>query len=209
MLSLDDARQILNPFRQQVFAAPPVTAVATWHRFVEQQPKMAMAVDETTRANMIHCWWRDEVRRVLASTSGMREIGALGFFAVAVAANPLVRFKCVSGGAPSNVETEQQRLLAKQQYDEDAMAALALDGVPSPPTLLTCGYSLDAAALLRSVEIRCDYGRKLFWRWPIWGDEAEGGGVVEPMPLPNVPGPTPAQVRSTRRQRREGEQEAQ
>ncbi len=124
-------------------------------------------------------------------------------------ANPLVRFKCVNDGAPSNVETDQQRLLARHQYDDDAMAALMLDGIPSPPTLLTCGYSLDAAALLKSVEVRCDYGKRPLWRWLIWGDAASGGGVVEPLPLPNVPGPKPAQVRSTRKQRREGQQEAQ
>lgn len=139
----------------------------------------------------------------------VREVGALGFFAVAVDANPLVRFKCVNGGGPSNVNTEQQHLLARHQYDDDAMEALALVGISSPPSLLTCGYLLDAAALLKSVEIRCDYGKRLLWRWPIWGDAAEGGSVVEQMPLPSVPGPKPAQVRSTRKQRREGQQEAQ
>jgi hypothetical protein len=209
VLRLDDARQILDPFRQQVFVAPPGAAIATWHRFVKRQPEMAMPMDETTRANMIHAWWRREVRQVLTSTFGIREVRALGFFAVAVGANPLVRFKCINGGGPSNVETEQQKLLARHQYDDDAMAALTLDGIPSPPTLLTCGYSLDAAALLRSVEIRCDYGRSLLWRWPIWGDAAEGGGVVEPMPIPDAPGPAPAQARSTRKQRRDGQQEAQ
>jgi hypothetical protein len=206
VLTLDEARAILDPFREQVFAAPPLAAVATWHRFVKRDPAMALPMDETARANMIHCWWRHEVRRALTSVSGIREIKALGFFAVAVDGNPLVRFKCVSAGAPSNVETEQQRLLARQQYDDDAMTALALDGMPSPPTLLTCGYSLDAAALLKSVEIRCEYHRQLLWRWPIWGDEAAGSGLIEPMPLPNMPRPQPARVRSTRKQNREQQQ---
>lgn len=209
VLSLDDARLILNPFRKQVFAAPAVAAAATWQRFVEQQPEMAVPMDETTRANMIHAWWRHEVRRVLACTTGIREVSALGFFAVAVDGNPLVRFKSVNSGGPSNVDTEQQKLLARQQYDDDAMSALALKGIPSPPTLLTCGYLVDVAAVLKSIEIRCDYGRSLLWRWPIWGDAAEGGSVVEPMPLPGIPGPKPAQVRSAREQRREGQGEAQ
>jgi hypothetical protein len=209
VLTLDDARDILNPFRERIFAAPLLTAVAAWHSFIRQQPALAMPIDETARANMIHCWWRNEVRRALAPTSSVREVEALGFFAIAVDTNPLVRFKCVSAGAPSNVETEQQRLLARHEYDDDAMVALALAGIPLPPTLLTCGYSLDVAAELKSAEIRCDYGRRLLWRWPIWGDEAEGGGVVEPMPLPDVPGPEPARVRSTRKQNREGYQEGQ
>lgn len=205
MLTLDDARGLLDPFREQVFLAPALAGVATWHRFVEREPAMAAPLDETARANVIHCWWRNEVRRALASVAGIREVQALGFFAVAVAANPLVRFKCVSAGTPTNVETGQQTLLARQLYDDDAMAALEIDGIPAPPTLLTCGYSLDAVALLRSIEIRCDYRKRLLWRWPIWGDEAESGGVVEQLPLPDMPGPQPAHVRSIREHNPEGQ----
>ncbi|MCU1678222.1 MAG: hypothetical protein JWM93_2980 [Frankiales bacterium] len=198
MLTLEEAQDVLEIHREPIFTAPLVAAVASWHRFVKEQPEMALPIDSSTRANMIHAWWREAVRRALGA-DGIREIKALEFFAVAVGTSPLVRFKLVNGGAPSNVMTDRQKLLARHIYDEDDMAALSAEGIPAPPTTLTCGYTLDDASLLRSIEIRCDHNRELMWRWLIWGDSAEGGGTIEPLPIPTLPTPQPARITSTRK----------
>jgi len=156
---------------------------------------MASPLDETARANNIHCWWRSGVRQALQGQPGIREISALQFFAVAVDSNPVVRFKCVSLGEPSNVRTGQQKDLSRQEYDDDLMEALTLEGIPSPPTTLTCGYSLNLAAELTSIEIRCDYRRRALWRWQLWGDTSEGE-ITELIPLPGTSEPQPARVSS-------------
>jgi hypothetical protein len=206
VLNLEDARVRLDPFRQEVFAAPAVAAVTTWQRFVEAQPDLASPLDETARANVIHCWWRHEVRRSLTRRADVREVRGLGYFAVAVGTNLLVRFKSVSSGVPANVATEQQKRLAYHRYDTDAMAALELDGITEPPTALTCGYSVDAATVLQSVEIRCDHGNQNLWRWMIWGAAAAGGGSVEQLPLPGTDGPKPARILSARKKEADSEE---
>jgi len=206
ILTLAEGRDVLDPHREAVLMAPAIKAVETWQSFVAKAPALASPLDETARAAVIHCWWRTEVRRALVDAKGIREVAALGFFAVAVAQNPLVRFKFLGNGTPSNVATEQQRDLAFHRYDDGALTALGLEGIPAPPTILTVGYSLNAAAELRSIEVRCDYGKRLLWRWPIWGEEAVYGGVVEPMTLPGVSGPVPARVRSRTKPRDEAEE---
>ncbi len=207
ILTMHEAQALLDPYRESVLVDPAVRAVAMWQKFVVRAPDLAAPLDETARANNIHCWWRTEVRRALGQANGIREVRALGFFAVAVDTNPLVRFKFLGDGSPSNVLTGQQRDLAFHRYDDDAMRALALDRIYAPPTILSVGYSLDAAAQLKSLQVRCDLGKHLLWRWHIWGDQAAGGGSIEPMPLPGTPSPSPAHVRSTRPLREDGEEE--
>jgi hypothetical protein len=208
MLMLDDARTLLGPHAPSVFVAPNVGAVEAWQDFVRSAPDLASAMDETARANVIHCAIKQRAAAAVEDRFGARVAARLGFFAVAFDVRALVRYKLLSGGVPSNVSTFQQALLAKQQYDDDMMLALAEDGFPTPPTLLTCGYRLTPDSQLRSVEVRCDYDGKMVWRWPIYGREADGGTVMEPLPLPNMPGPVPARVRSTRKADRRGAQEA-
>ena len=209
MLTLDEARGTLGPYREAIFVAPLLSAVKTWHHFVETKPDMAAPLDETARANNIHCWWRTEVRRALEPAVGIKEIASLGFFSV-VTSDVLVRFKFVRAGRPSNVSTDRQVLLNHHQYKLDDMSALSLDGVTAPPNPVTCGYALDGAVQVRYIEIRCDYRGQLEWRWPIWGDAAAGGGTLEQLPIPDVPGPVPAVVRSARPQQTppDGEQAA-
>lgn len=211
VLKLAAARQALGPYRTSVFTTPVLNAVATWREFVRQSPHHAKPMDETTRANMIHCWWREGVRQALVDLSGIREIESLGFFAVAVGANPLVRFKLLGGGGrPSNVNTDQQVRLSCQEYDEDSLDSLTLEGIPAPPTLLTCGYSLDAVAEINSVEIRCEYRPEpnAGWRWVIWGEAAGGISEIEQLPLFDIPGPQPARVKSAKRRDAQGQQDA-
>lgn len=208
MLTLDQSQAILGDYVETVFATPFEKAVATWHRFVQQDPDMAAPIDATTRAGMIHNWAAREVRTALVDHPVAREVDALGFFAVAFGTNPLVRFKFLNGGRPSNVATDQQKGLKKQRYDEDAMTALVADGIPQPPTLLTCGYRLDPSAELTRVEIRCDYGSLCLWSWTIWGDEGDAGSF-ETIPLPLGPDPVPAVVRSAKRAQERDVEDAQ
>jgi hypothetical protein len=207
MLTLDEARSLLGPHTASVLVAPNVGAVEAWQDFVSRSPDLASAMDETARANVIHCAIRQRASAAVEGVLGVRVASRLGFFAVAFGAQALVRYKLLSGGAPSNVSTGQQALLAVQQYDDDMMVALAEDGFPTPPTLLTCGYRLTPDSQLRSVEVRCDYGSHALWRWPIYGPEADSGEVMVPLPLPNMPGPVPARVRSTRKADRKDAQE--
>lgn len=205
MMTLDQTKALLGDHVEEVLAVPVEKAVGTWQRFVQSNPDIAMPLDATTRANMIHNWAAREVRTALVDHPVAREVSALGFFAVAFNVNPLVRFKLVNGGRPSNVATEQQKDLMRQQYAEDAMDALIGEGMPNPPTLLTCGYRLDHAAQLVRVEVRCDYAGDCLWTWTIWGEEG-AAGTYEVTTLPLGPDPEPAVVRSTRRAQQDAEE---
>lgn len=204
MLTLDQTKTLLGDHVEEVFATPFEKAVRMWHRFVQRDPDMALPLDATTRANMIHNWAAHEVRAALVDHPVARELSALGFFAVAFGVNPLVRLKLVNGGRTSNVATEQQKDLLRQRYDEGAMDALAAEGMPHPPTFLTCGYCLDSVAQLIRVEIRCDYGGVCLWTWTILGDEGNAG-TFEVTTLPIGTDPEPAVVRSTRRAQQNSE----
>lgn len=202
-MTLDEAQRTLSP-HLSVFAPPVEAAVQSWHGFVQREPALAAAFDATARANAIHCWIKSEVRSALEESQVARETSALGFFAVAIGTAPVVRFKLTSSGYPSNVRTEQQQNLASQAYNEQAMEALADEGIFSPPTLLTCGYKLDLAAQLTEVEIRLDYKQACLWAWTVWGDEE--GHSAEQVAFPGGPEPQPAVIRSTRTDAAKGEQ---
>ena len=66
-----------------------------------------------------------------------------GFFVLVIDDGLLVRPKFCGRGAPSNVQTDTQKLLSYQQYSPELMEALSFDGVLEPPTLVTLGYTLD------------------------------------------------------------------
>jgi hypothetical protein len=207
LLSLTDTQEALRPFAEQVLVDAHVKAVQRWQRFMRKLPKMAIPMDATARAGMIHCWIKDEVRRTIEGESRIREVTSLGFFAIAVDANPLVRFKYLAAGLPRNVQTEQQEKLSKQLYKEEALEAMQMEGIPGPPTLLTCGYKLTPVGELRKVEVRCDSRSEFHYSWPIYGPEADAGEVIEPIRLTEVPAPTPAAVRSKRKTRKVEEDE--
>ncbi|MFZ1926261.1 MAG: hypothetical protein WAU42_08985, partial [Solirubrobacteraceae bacterium] len=72
---------------------------------------------------------------------------------------------------------------------------LALDGISAPPTLLTCGYTLEGADIER-IEVRRDCVGHQTWSYEIYGGEA----VVEPLVIPGLIDTTkPAIVTSTRK----------
>ncbi|HWC34117.1 MAG TPA: hypothetical protein VG650_04730 [Mycobacteriales bacterium] len=200
LITLDEAQKRLEPYKDDVFVAPWTTAFEQYGKFVKEQAALAKALDATARANIIHCWAREHARKALVGKAGIRETECMGFFAVLVDSDPVVRFKYLRDGRPSNVRTDQQQFLARQEYKKDVQLAFEEEGLSALPTTVTCGYELDVAQQLSQIVIRCDYKNDNLWTWPIWGDAAAGGGGIEPMPIPTLPTPTPrpAAVRSAR-----------
>lgn len=130
----------------------------------------------------------------------------LGFFAVRIGSYILLRFKYVGNdGGPHNVATRQQRLLARQTYDEEMALALNGDVSLAPPTLLTCGYTLTDRAEVDRIEIRRDCDGHLPWMYDIYG----GGVVNEPIFIDGMADEAkPATVTSSGETQRKDESEA-
>jgi hypothetical protein len=191
LMNMDEAQAQLAPVADALLVTPRRSGVSTWNAFEADAPGIASAISTTTRAGMIHDFTVLEVRRALQREdvkSVAREIDSpLEFFTVAVGSGLLVRYKLVAARMPRNVATDVQRRLAAQQYDEETMNALALDGMPTPPTLVTCGYTLDVDGRLGTVSVQCDFKNATMWRYVAWGDSGEGFGTFETLPIdPNL-----------------------
>ncbi len=180
-------------------------AIGTWATMVRDQPRYAKPLDTTTRANFIQNHVCREVEIALADDTGVAFPDRLGFFAIYFRPDILLRFKYVGTGCPSNVATTQQRLLARQQFSGELMLALAEVSALTPPTLLTCGYTLDGHALGR-LEIRRDCKGQLPWAYDIYGGET----VAEPLTFPGTADTAkPARVTTRRRKTAHGKDAAQ
>src|SRR5205085_1133431 len=106
---------------------------------------------------------------------------------------------------PHNVGTFQQKLLSRQQYDEDMVLALTGDIDLSPPTLLTCGYTLTDESKIDRIEIRRDCKGHLPWSYDIHG----GTTLIEPVFLDGMADEAkPAKVSSSRKDERKGDGQA-
>ncbi len=201
-MNLDNARELLAPVADALLVKPRKAAVGTWNAFEAESPAAAAAITATTRAGMIHDWTVREVRRALELDDVKdlaREIdSSLEFFTVVVGQTMLVRYKLTATGQPRNVATDVQRRLAVQQYDEVVMSEFALDGMPEPPTLVTCGYTLDAGGMLGTVSVQCDYGKTILWHYVVWGDSGEGFGNFELLPIDPDLTPDATVVRSAK-----------
>jgi hypothetical protein len=170
------------------------STIDLWFEMVAEAPQYAKAMSATTRAGWIHDHLRPEVEAQIAEVPGVVAHEALGFFALTIDDEILMRLKYIGQGAPSNVATDQQKLLALQQYDEEMLAALGSDPALTPPTFLTCGYTLGDGELGR-LEIRCEFKRKALWSFDLYGGEA----VSAPLEFPGMPQEAlPALVKSNR-----------
>jgi hypothetical protein len=194
MLSLNEARDRLSPIEPHLVDSFQA-ATARWRELLFVSPQIALPLDRKTRANIVHCHVCHEIEQRIADIEGVVPTEALGFFAVRVGDDLLLRFKFLRFGRPSNIPTDQQTLLAGQLYDEDMMLALEEAGFAGPPTLLTAGYSLDSDELAH-VEIRCDCRGRQPWVYDIFGGDA----LAEPLVFPGMEDTArPAVVRSTRK----------
>lgn len=169
MIELEEAQELLEPISQDLVSAH-VAAAETMAAFVAKNAAMAIPLDERTRKNIMHCLIRSETEIRVADRPGVEPNDLLDFFALTIAPSILLRFKYVGHGGPSNVATTRQRLLAQQIYPDDDALALTGDRALRPPTLLTCGYTLDGAEIGR-IEIRRDCKNHLPWYFDIYGGE--------------------------------------
>jgi hypothetical protein len=93
-------------------------AWSRWRTLVDEEPALALPLGATARANFIHDHVCAEIIRRVDGIPGVEPTDRLEFFALRVGSDILLRFKFVGHGAPSNVATNQQKLLARQAWDE-------------------------------------------------------------------------------------------
>jgi hypothetical protein len=192
MIELTEAQEAIKPI-EPALVNGLTKAAENWEKLLQEQPELALPLDATTRANFIHDHACAEVTHLTADADGVKLADGLGFFAILVGEDIMLRMKFVGDGAPRNVATGQQKLLARQAFTPEMI--LALDGIQAPPTLLTCGYTLEGVAIGR-IEIRRDCTGHPTWNYDIYGGEA----IVEPLVIPGLTDTTkPAIVTSTRK----------
>lgn len=194
LVDLDAAQEeigALNPLLIDAYEA----AAATWEELVTEHPRFGEPLRPRSRANVLHDYLCPELERRVWGVPNVDVDDSLGFFALKIGTTILLRHKFVGHGAPSNVRTTQQKRLARQEFDENAMLALSGDPAFTPPTLLTCGYTLDGFSISR-LEIRMDCKGKKPWSYDIYGGDA----VAEPLIIPGMADDTkPALVKSSRK----------
>lgn len=204
MIELSAAQGRIEPIRQPLTEGTKA-AVAIWANMLDKRSDLARPLDATARANFLHCHIRSEVERRVTDVAGVEATNCLDFFALRLDPDILLRFKYVGLGEPSNVPTKRQRFLARQEYDEEMTLALTGDIAMVPPTLLTCGYTLDGAEVGR-IEIRRDCKGHLPWSFDIYGADA----LVEPIVFDGMADDAkPATVKSSRRTGQKGAEENQ
>ncbi len=181
MLSMKQVHDRLGDDLHEIFVAAHVGAFKRLEDVARGYPEVIAALNATERANLLH----GQIRQLVAvgvETYDRAELTEWDIDTVAVGINLLVRFKYLGHGAPANNRsTEQQRLLERQQYKEAAMAVLALSGIEEPPTIVTCGYTLDGLQLSR-VLIQRDCAGHDRWNYDIYG----GTAVMEPLALAGI-----------------------
>jgi hypothetical protein len=165
--------------------------MGAWTDEVKERSAFTLPFGPTTRKQIIHDHVRAHITISVIEIPEVEPDESLGFFGLKIGSEILLRFKYVGQGAPRNVATRQQRLLAKQTYDEQMTFALTGDAALEPPTLLTCGYTIDGDKIGR-VEIRCDCKGHIAWSYDIYG----GDTVIAPQTLPGQKDTTkPARIK--------------
>ena len=205
LLTLDEAKARCSERTQKILVTPHQLGVSEWNAIEIEKPDLARKMDATTRANLINNLVVDAVRVGIVDLDDkeVREIDSLGFFAVAFNSDTIVRFKHVGDRGPRNIATNAQVRLAYQQYDDDLMGALSLEGIPEPPTMLTCGYTLGFDGKLGRVSLQCDYAKHTLWKYVLWGDNNQGFGDYSTVPISPDLAPEQTIIRSTRKAREE------
>ena len=196
VIELDQARERIGPFEGLLIDAHKAAIKTSWATLLEKQPEIAFPLDDTARANLIHPHIRVEVERRIEDVPGVVVNDKLDFFALMIDDDTLMRFKNVENGAPRNYLTTRQRELASQRFTEEMRLDLLGDASLKPPTLITCGHTLDGAELGR-LKIRRDCKGHLPWFFEIYGGEE----LNAPQVIPTLEDETrPARVRSAQEQ---------
>jgi hypothetical protein len=178
VIDLEPAQEHIEPVRGLLVEAYQA-ATARWVELLTEHAALSVPLDKTTRANIIHDHLCAEIAQRFHGHPDIEATDALDFFALRwLDGSILLRFKYLRYGRPSNVKTARQHHLARQTYTPEMLLVLTGDPSFTPPTLLTCGYTLDGAELGR-VEIRRDCKHHQPWSFHIYGGEA----LVEPLVL--------------------------
>lgn len=189
VIELPAAKEQIEPLVRRLVAAHNAAAEA-WASCVAERPAFTLPLDATARANIFHCHLRSAIEREFATDTTARPTGSIGVYGLLIGTEIFLRFKYVGHGAPSNVATRQQQMMARQEYDDDMRLALTGDAALKMPTVLTCGYTVDAESIGR-IEIRRDCQGHLPWCYDIYGGDA----VTMPQALPGQADTTkPARV---------------
>lgn len=170
-----------------------LAATGTWRRFLSDEAGYALPFGARERANFLHAHFRRELTARVQGSANLRPTMRPGFFVLVVDGELLIRPKYCGRGAPANVATEQQQLLAAQFYTPELMEALSFEGVMEPPTLVTLGYTLAGAELSRLFILRECTGFA-----PQSFDIYGGSAMAEQKQLPGMPEPRAARVASKR-----------
>jgi hypothetical protein len=166
-----------------------VEAVKDLKRWRKLSPDLFMALKEVELCAILH---RHIVSRANALLDGAVVVNdKLGFDAHIVAGKSLVRFKHLGPDlAPRSYPTEQQKHLRDQEWTEEMFQELPQDGLDVLPTVMTCGYTMDALfTKLQTVSVVCWYGSRFRWDYSL---SPEGGVLgAEVINLPGIPPPAP------------------
>jgi hypothetical protein len=141
MLTADQIKERLDPLADDLVEGH-LRGWEMWLQLMRERPDFTRPLERSERAALVHRHVCQEIDQRV-SRRGYQMNRALTFSALAVGTDLLVRFKYMRDGQPWNVQTGQQRLLARQLYNDDMMDALALEGFTEPPTFVTAGYILD------------------------------------------------------------------
>lgn len=201
MVEIDHAQRRIEPFEDLLIEAHKSAIKKSWATLLEKQPEIALPLDETARANLIHPHIRVEVEQRIEDVPGVVVNDKLDFFALMIDETMLMRFKNVENGMPRNYPTTRQKELASQRFTEEMRLGLLGDASLEPPTLITCGHTLDGDKLGR-LEIRRDCKGHLPWHFDIYGGET----MNAPLVIPTLEDETrPARVKSAQEQEQTAE----
>jgi hypothetical protein len=201
-MDMSTAKTLLDPLHKGLVQAHQNVATK-WRKLNDGFPEWTLPFDAGERAQQLHPHVKLEVATLAEEWApNISATTALGFFALSVGDDVLLRFKHLGLDGPHNYPTQQQKNLARQLYDDDMLVAL---GISQPPTLLTCGYRLDADGMtLAQVVIRWDMKFNPSWEYPIYGETASS---VEPLRLADMPEVAPTRLRSKKTAAQKTEEE--
>lgn len=199
LLTLDKAQALLGDLHDS-FAGAHYQAWARWQRLKKlcqdnDAADLMLHLTTTTRANFLNNHCVSLVGDLVKPRDGVAVTQMNGLFTAVVAQKDniaaFVRFKALNRDLrPSNVRTNVQKSLTRQEWPENLFDGLGIEVIP---TVLTCGYRLshDESEISR-VYICCHYCSELIWYYVIDdAGEAEGGIEITSLPLPNLPTPKP------------------
>jgi hypothetical protein len=200
LISLNEAELLVGPIRDLLVQAH-LDSWDVWAKRVSDDPEFVKPLKEAERYAILHRHIIDHVSRYIGVHGRVTE--RLQFFGVAVGDKILLRFKHVDAELqPRRYPTEQQVNLSAQEFTNEMIEILSLDGVTAPLTVLTVGYTLTPAEdAISRVSVIC-HEPKLVYSFDLYNSQ---GGIndVEVTPLPGVEPKKPRVV--SKRAKKEGE----